>query len=160
MSEMLAANDKKRNHTPCRRPLCTSAIAAVAAVAPNLPIPSPRKSAEEAAAEYLQRGWAVIPVKFQSKNPGFDEWQNLRLTESSVGKHFDGSPQNVGVLLGEPSDWLVDVDLDHAVGVSLAPHCLPPPRRSSVALENRGRTGCTGSQALCPQRSTTATRMG
>src|SRR5690606_32784070 len=33
---------------------------------------------------------------------------------------------NVGVRLGEPSGWLVDVDLDCAEAIALAPMFLPP----------------------------------
>jgi hypothetical protein len=33
---------------------------------------------------------------------------------------------NVGVLLGEPSGWLIDIDLDHPRCVELAPEHLPP----------------------------------
>ena len=74
---------------------------------------------------YLQRGWAVIPVPFRSKNPGFKGWERLRITSESIGNYFNGEPQNVGVLLGEPSAWLVDVDLDHARCVALADQFLP-----------------------------------
>ena len=74
---------------------------------------------------YLQRGWAVIPVPFRSKNPGFKGWERLRITSESIGSYFNGEPQNVGVLLGEPSAWLVDVDLDHARCVALADQFLP-----------------------------------
>jgi hypothetical protein len=40
--------------------------------------------------------------------------------------YFNGQPQNIGVLLGEPSIGLIDVDLDHPRAVKLAPHFLPP----------------------------------
>ena len=33
---------------------------------------------------------------------------------------------NVGVLLGEPSDWLIDIDIDHPRAVELAAQFLPP----------------------------------
>jgi hypothetical protein len=79
-----------------------------------------------AAERYARRGWSVIPIPHRSKNPGFDGWQLLRLTTETLHDHFNGQPQNIGVLLGEPSGWLVDVDLDHPRAVELAPQFLPP----------------------------------
>ena len=80
----------------------------------------------EAANHYAGRGWSVIPIPHQSKNPGFTGWEQMRLTTETVGQHFNGDPQNIGVLLGEPSGWLIDVDLDHPKAVELAPQYLPP----------------------------------
>jgi P4 family phage/plasmid primase-like protien len=40
-------------------------------------------------------------------------------------KHFAGRQTNVGVLLGEPSGWLIDIDLDHPRAVELAAQFLP-----------------------------------
>jgi len=73
---------------------------------------------------YHARGWAVIPIKRGSKNPGRDGWQNERWTADQLPRKF-GRPCNIGVLTGEPSGWLVDVDLDHALAVELAPQFLP-----------------------------------
>lgn len=78
-----------------------------------------------AAARYVRLGWAVIPVPYRKKNPGFREWQRLRLQESELASRFCRDRQNIGVLLGEPSNWLVDVDLDHAKAVETAPRFLP-----------------------------------
>jgi len=85
-----------------------------------------RASARQAAQRYLQRGWSVIPVPHHSKNPGFKRWEQLRLTSDQLDQHFNGQPQNVSVLLGEPSGWLIDVDLDHPRAVELAAQFLPP----------------------------------
>ena len=46
-------------------------------------------------------GWSPIPVPHRSKNPGFKNWGQLRLTEDTLADHFNGQPQNVGVLLGD-----------------------------------------------------------
>ena len=78
-----------------------------------------------AAEVYARNGWSVIPIPYQSKNPGFKGWEQMRLTVESLDQHFNGQPQNIGVLLGEPSGWLVDVDLDHTRAVELAPQFLP-----------------------------------
>lgn len=79
----------------------------------------------EVARRYTQRGWSVIPVPHRSKNPGYDGWEQTRLTQLDLPHRFNGRPQNVGVLLGEPSGWLIDVDLDHARAVELADDHLP-----------------------------------
>lgn len=76
------------------------------------------------ARSYLQRGWKPIPVPYKSKGPILDGWQNLRLTESDLPSYFRGR-NNIGVLLGEPSGWLIDIDLDHPLAVELAPQFLP-----------------------------------
>jgi putative DNA primase/helicase len=79
-----------------------------------------------AALLYAGRGWSVIPIPHASKNPGFKGWERLRLVPKLIDDHFDDAPQNIGVLLGEPSGWLIDVDLDHKRAVQLAPDFLPP----------------------------------
>src|SRR4051812_43541815 len=79
----------------------------------------------QSAISYCRRGWSVIPIEHRAKGPRLREWQKLRLTESDLPVHFRGSPQNIGVLQGEPSGWLVDVDLDHPRAVALADEYLP-----------------------------------
>lgn len=85
----------------------------------------PRQTTLDAATEYTRRGWRVVPIPTRSKNPGTDGWQHLRLAESDLPEHFNGDPQNIGLLLGEPSGWTVDVDLDHPRAVALADQFLP-----------------------------------
>lgn len=80
----------------------------------------------DTAIRYTRRGWTVLPVPFRSKNPGFDGWQKLRLTEADLRHRFNGQPQNIGVLTGEASRWLIDVDLDRPLAVELAGEFLPP----------------------------------
>ena len=75
---------------------------------------------------YCRHRWSVIPVPFKSKNPGINGWPHLRLSESDIPKYFRNGLQNIGVLLGEPSGWLVDIDLDHPLAVELADKYLPP----------------------------------
>lgn len=80
----------------------------------------------DSALAYVRRGWSVVPIPHRSKNPGFKGWQQLRLKEDDLATRFNGQPQNIGVLLGEPSGWLIDVDLDHPRCVELADQFLPP----------------------------------
>lgn len=77
----------------------------------------------ESARTYLARGYAVIPVPARKKIPVLKGWTDLRLSESDLPAHFNGTG-NIGVLLGEPSGWLVDVDLDCEEAVALAPKFL------------------------------------
>lgn len=79
----------------------------------------------DAARTYLARGYAVIPVPAGKKIPVLKGWQTLRLGEEDLPLHFNGTG-NIGVLLGEPSGWLLDVDLDCEEAVRLAPEFLPP----------------------------------
>jgi hypothetical protein len=79
---------------------------------------------------HLRRGWHSIPIPYQQKAPRLDAWQTLRLGEADLPKHFTGEPSNIGVLLGEPSDRLVDIDLDAAEAVARADAFLP--KTSSV----------------------------
>jgi putative DNA primase/helicase len=69
------------------------------------------------AEDYLARGWLVVPVPFKEKAPLLKGWQALRLVSiEKIRAAFNGKPQNLGVLLGEPSDRFVDLD---------TPDCLP-----------------------------------
>ncbi len=78
----------------------------------------------EAARWYRSRGYAPIPVPAGSKIPVLKGWQTLRLVDADLPLHFNGTG-NIGLLVGEPSGWLVDVDLDCAEAVTLAAEFLP-----------------------------------
>jgi hypothetical protein len=81
--------------------------------------------ARDAAALYLSRGWAPIPIPWREKNPGYEGWQNLRVTPETLGEYFNGVRQNIRVLLGEPSGGLVDADLDCREALQTADYFLP-----------------------------------
>ncbi|MDP8952298.1 MAG: bifunctional DNA primase/polymerase, partial [Actinomycetota bacterium] len=93
--------------------------------------PDLRKTAER----YIGDGLAVIPIPACSKNPDRRGWQSLRLGAEDVPHYFATSGQNIGILTGEPSGGLVDVDLDVpeavAVGRRLLPGTLKSGRESS-----------------------------
>jgi hypothetical protein len=82
-------------------------------------------TAYDTAVEYLSRGWSPIPIPWREKNPGFEGWQHLRVTPETLGKYFNGTVQNVGVLLGEPSGGLTDTDLDSPEALITANYFLP-----------------------------------
>ena len=77
------------------------------------------------ALDYIERGWAPIPVPPRSKRPTVTDWPNLRIGLDEVSKRFQAT-SNIGVLNGEPSGRLVDVDLDHPLARELADDFLPP----------------------------------
>lgn len=78
------------------------------------------------ARDLLERGLAPIPVPHKAKAPCVRGWHSLRLTIDDLPRHFGAPPANIGALLGEPSSWIVDVDLDHRGAVALADRFLPP----------------------------------
>jgi len=78
------------------------------------------------ALEYLRRGWAPIPIPFRDKNPGRFGWQKERHTKDDWRQNCNNGQQiNVGVLMGEPSGGLTDIDLDHPIALKLARFFLP-----------------------------------
>lgn len=77
------------------------------------------------ALRWMDRGASPIPVPYRMKKPAITEWQRLRIEKRDAHAVFNGSPMNIGVLWGEASGGLVDVDLDHPLAVRLAPELLP-----------------------------------
>lgn len=55
-------------------------------------------------------------------------WQRRAHDEDSVRAEFKPG-ENVGALMGEPSGWIVDIDIDSMKAAELAPQSLPPTRR-------------------------------
>lgn len=83
------------------------------------------------ALEYIRAGWCPVPIPHKGKNPGAilgPKWNQVRITAETAKRYFNGAPQNVGVLLGEPSNGLVDIDLDCSEAIALADHFLPSTR--------------------------------
>ena len=60
-------------------------------------------------ANYRQRGWYCVPLRPRSKMPVRNDWPNVRIEAADVKEHF-AAKDNVGIILGEPSAWLVDVE--------------------------------------------------
>jgi hypothetical protein len=80
-----------------------------------------------AAQRYIHRGWNIIPIPHRSKKCRSKGWQKWRIKLEELDQWFPaGKPHNISVLLGEPSGWLIDVDLDHLRAIELAPEYLPP----------------------------------
>lgn len=82
-------------------------------------------TALEVAKNYQRRGWQPIPIPHGSKNPSLHGWQKIKFSESDLPNHFNGKPQNIGVLLGGKSNGLTDIDLDSPEAVKIADYFLP-----------------------------------
>ena len=96
-----------------------------------------------AAKQYLDRGWCPVPIPPHLNHPILKDWPQLRLTKAELPRYFDGKDQNVGVILGEPSGDLADVDLDSPEALLLADLFLPGSGSNSAVRANRARTGST-----------------
>lgn len=80
----------------------------------------------EAAQMYTQAGFFTLPIPFGRKGPRLKDWSNLRLQVDDLPKFFNGSSESIGVLLGEPSGGLIDIDLDVGEAIHLADEFLSP----------------------------------
>jgi hypothetical protein len=78
-----------------------------------------------AARDYIERGWAPIPIPFRTKGPVLDAWHTLRINKETAPSFFNGGPQNIGILLGSASGGLCDLDLDCSEAIAAAPYILP-----------------------------------
>jgi hypothetical protein len=77
----------------------------------------------EWASEYSCREFAIVPIPYRTKNPARKGWQDLQVFD--LQKDFGRAKQNIGVLLGERSGWLVDIDLDSSEAIKIADFFLP-----------------------------------
>src|SRR5271169_4286804 len=74
----------------------------------------------EYATQYWERGFAPIPIPFKTKRPKLKGWQRMKLEYDELQSHFDEDKQNVGVVLGDMSGGLLDIDLDCPEAIELA----------------------------------------
>jgi hypothetical protein len=88
-------------------------------------IPTDRISLLQMVSDYVGQGWSPVPVARGQKAPKLKGWPSLRLKEHDLAEHF-GRDANVGIILGQSSSWLVDVDLDSPEAVNFADRFLPP----------------------------------
>ncbi|KAF0170062.1 MAG: DnaB domain-containing protein helicase domain-containing protein [Limisphaerales bacterium] len=79
----------------------------------------------QAAIAALKAGFQPVPVKPGEKRPQGSGWLDKSYTEAEIPAAFRPGC-NLGLLLGEPSGWLVDVDLDAREAVAIASTFLPP----------------------------------
>lgn len=80
-------------------------------------------SALDIALGYIGRDWAPTPVSFKSTCPSWVA--NPADYPGRRSALFQRVSQNIGILMGEASNGLSDVDLDCAEAVAVAPYFLP-----------------------------------
>lgn len=83
------------------------------------------QTAREAATRFIEDGYAPLPLPHGSKDPSRREWQQERIGPDDVPRVFHDK-QNVGLLCGEPSGGLLDVDCDAPEAIQAARTLLPP----------------------------------
>lgn len=69
----------------------------------------------DAALEYLDRGWSVIPIRAGQKSPALPSWKEFQYrlpTEEEIYEWFDGTTNDVAVVCGSVSK-LVVLDTDN-----------------------------------------------
>jgi len=79
---------------------------------------------QQATLDYLARGWKPLPLRPLSKQPVGADWRHSQVTALDVPQMFN-EQSNVGILLGEASGNLVDVDIDAPEALALADAFLP-----------------------------------
>lgn len=92
----------------------------------------------EAALDAYRRGLTPLPISRHSKSPSMTGWTKLRWPDPTTGagegedavraafeEYTAGGSTNLGVLLGEASGDLIDVDLDHPAAARLKSYLLP-----------------------------------
>lgn len=89
-----------------------------------------------AALEAWSRGFVAIPIWDDQKRPAVPAWTHTRWeSEAQIREEFDRwnrtGASGVGLLLGESSGGLIDVDLDHPKALRLRDHFLPPSRMAT-----------------------------
>jgi hypothetical protein len=79
----------------------------------------------EIAHRYIDMGFAPVPVEFKSKVCRLPKWPKLKLKHEDVSGIFCDLPCNIGIVLGQLSEGLIDIDLDREEAIALAPYMLP-----------------------------------
>ena len=74
---------------------------------------------------FHQWGWRLIPVSRTTKAPIVPQWQTVELSVDEIKVFLEDGRANLGVVLGEASGGLVDIDLDDPIAVTIAPSLLP-----------------------------------
>lgn len=78
-----------------------------------------------AAHSYMKVGWNTIPLKPKDKAPKESKWPNSSITKDDITQKFSHPDANIGLVLGDSSNRLIDVDLDCEEARLLAPDILP-----------------------------------
>jgi tRNA A37 threonylcarbamoyladenosine biosynthesis protein TsaE len=90
-----------------------------------------------AAREYLARGYKIVPVPYACKGPVLPQWRELNIKPEQMDHYFPQPKMNLGFILGDASNGLVDVDLDCPEAIRLASAFLS----ETDMIFGRGKTG-------------------
>jgi hypothetical protein len=75
---------------------------------------------------YVDRGWNPVPYAHKKKGPTTSGWGLIIVSDTNVHDHFNsGGDLNIGLMMGETSHGLTDVDLDAPEALEVAPYLLP-----------------------------------
>jgi putative DNA primase/helicase len=72
---------------------------------------------------YKENSFTVIPIKTRAKAPEINGWQFRRPSDFNPSEFSDET--NIGIVLGDASGGLVDIDFDCEEAITLAPLFLP-----------------------------------
>ena len=80
-----------------------------------------------AAESYVSQDMTPIPVEYKDKMPVKAGWQNQTLSNVDIERDFpDGKKLNIGIVLGDASGGVLDIDLDCPEAIGMADKFLPP----------------------------------
>jgi predicted P-loop ATPase len=94
---------------------------------------------------HTSRGWFLTPLMPKKKKPLHAAWQDERIGPADMPKHFT-TGRNIGLILGEASRGIADVDLDTAQAIACADLLLP----ATGLTFGRKSKGCTHRLYRCP----------
>lgn len=87
--------------------------------------PNPQLDSVGVARNWLKRGIMPVPLAPRSKKPIAGKgWNTIRVKDQSIPQFFYRG-YNVGGLWGQPSDWVVDIDLDTPESCAAARRIFP-----------------------------------
>jgi hypothetical protein len=130
--EELEARDRAERQEAEDLKLATEPLTDLSQLKDSRPI-EPKHPPLQVALRYAELGWSPVPIKHREKAPRGDEWEKLRIKPvdfkneerlEHLAWQFN-KYANIGVILGEASGGLVDVDLDCREAVALADEFLP-----------------------------------
>ena len=78
----------------------------------------------EAYDTYSSNGWAVVPLRPNKKKPAIRDWETLAPNSSRAMRMLKDN-SNIGIVLGDNSGGLVDIDLDCKEAIRMASDFLP-----------------------------------
>src|SRR6478752_6018076 len=88
-------------------------------------LPARKIDSAKVAQSWLDLGILPVPLQRKTKRPKDGKgWNKLKVTNDTI-PHFFAPGDNVGGLWGEPSNWIIDVDLDWDEAAAAATRLLP-----------------------------------